>query len=359
MVIIKKIYPTYLEIVNSKNLLFNLKNDWTFKNVFLNKISFNYICYVFSVLFKFNYNDLLENLRIISGEIPSGISGNNNAYTDIMFEYKNIRIILEMNYSNKKVHINKNYYYLFLEHSSRLNNKNNYDENLKTILVNIDSYDVLGFDEMLYNSKLLFSLYNKNIYKGIEIIHINLDYLENKYYNEDVLNEFENSMLIFIENDYYKLKKIIKRKDVQDIVEFMNGLKFNKNGIPTYDYDEFKRIEELEGIRNKEQLETERKILENEKNELENQKSEIATQKSEIATQKSEIATQKSEIETQKSEIETQKSEIEIQKNEIETQLNEIENNKLELAREMKEEGFSVNKILKITKLSKNQIMML
>lgn len=85
MVIIKKIYPTYLEIVNSKNLLFNLKNDWTFKNVFLNKISFNYICYVFSVLYKFNYNDLLENLRIISGEIPSGISGNNNAYTDIMF----------------------------------------------------------------------------------------------------------------------------------------------------------------------------------------------------------------------------------------------------------------------------------
>lgn len=153
----------------------------------------------------------------------------------------------------------------------------------------------------------------------------------NKYYNEDVLNEFENSMLIFIENDYYKLKKIIKRKDVQDIVEFMNGLKFNKNGIPTYDYDEFKRIEELEEIRNKEQLETERKILENEKNELENQKSEI----------------------------ETQKSEIEIQKNEIETQLNEIENKKLELAREMKEEGFSVNKILKITKLSKNQIMML
>lgn len=70
MVIIKKIYPTYLEIVNSKNLLFNLKNDWTFKNVFLNKISFNYICYVFSVLFKFNYNDMLENLRIISGEIP-------------------------------------------------------------------------------------------------------------------------------------------------------------------------------------------------------------------------------------------------------------------------------------------------
>ena len=212
MVIIKKIYPTYLEIVNSKNLLFNLKNDWTFKNVFLNKISFNYVCYVFSVLFKFNYNDLLENLRIISGEIPSGISRNNNAYTDIMFEYKNIRIILEMNYSNKKVHINKNYYYLFLEHSSRLNNKNNYDENLKTILINIDSYDVLGFDEMLYNSKLLFSLYNKNIYKGIEIIHINLDYLENKYYNEDVLNEFENSMLIFIENDYYKLKKIIKKK---------------------------------------------------------------------------------------------------------------------------------------------------
>ena len=65
MVIIKKIYPTYLEIVNSKNLLFNLKNDWTFKNVFLNKISFNYACYVFSVLFKFNYNDLLENYVLL------------------------------------------------------------------------------------------------------------------------------------------------------------------------------------------------------------------------------------------------------------------------------------------------------
>lgn len=230
------------------NKLYDLKLDWTFKNVFLNKSSFNYICYLFSILLDLNYYELMCYMKIINSELPSGVIGIKSSYSDIIFEYKELNIILKMNLSDIEYHINKNYFYLFKQHSSKRK-------------------------ELIYKSNLMFPLYNECLYKNIEIIHINLDYLENKYYNEDVLNEFENSMLIFIENDYYKLKKIIKRKDVQDIVEFMNGLKFNKNGIPTYDYDEFKRIEELEGIRNKEQLETERKILENEKNELENQKS--------------------------------------------------------------------------------------
>lgn len=60
-------------------------------------------------------------------------------------------------YNNKSIKIiNKNYHYLFKQHSSRNNNKNNYGENNETILINIDNYDVLKKKQFIYESKIRF-----------------------------------------------------------------------------------------------------------------------------------------------------------------------------------------------------------
>ena len=66
-------------------LLLNLQNDWTFKNVFLNECSLDFLCFFFSYLLGYNKEDLRQNITIIGGEIPTNIEGHNNGHTDIMF----------------------------------------------------------------------------------------------------------------------------------------------------------------------------------------------------------------------------------------------------------------------------------
>lgn len=54
-----------------------------------------------------------------------------------------------MNMSDKEFYINKNYQYLFKQHSSRLTNSNKYKN--KTILINIDNYDVGEENDLIYD----------------------------------------------------------------------------------------------------------------------------------------------------------------------------------------------------------------
>ena len=230
---------TYDNIINNKNLLFNLQFDWTFKNVFLNKVSLDYLCYFLNYLLGYDYNDLKENLSIVNGEIPTNVVSHNNGHSDIILKYKKIYIILEMNNSNKQKHIDKNYWYLFLEHTSRLSNKNNYTQDIKTILINIDNYDVISKNNFIYDSKILFNKYKISVYNGIRILHINLDYLKKKHYTNGKLNEFEKSMLMFVEQDRRKIENKTKRKEVIDIMNFMETLKFKPGDAVTYDRQAF------------------------------------------------------------------------------------------------------------------------
>ena len=347
---------TYDNIINNKNLLFNLQFDWTFKNVFLNKVSLDYLCYFLNYLLGYDYNDLKENLSIVNGEIPTNVVGHNNGHSDIILKYKKIYIILEMNNSNKQKHIDKNYWYLFLEHTSRLSNKNNYTQDIKTILINIDNYDVISKNNFIYDSKLLFNKYKISVYNGIRILHINLDYLKKKHYTNSKLNEFEKSMLMFVEQDRRKIESKTKRKEVKDIMNFMETLKFKSGDAVTYDREAFLKSCE-EDVKQRLEEANEKFNKANEKFNKANEKIEQAKEKLEIATieanTKIEEASQKLEF----AEIETKK--VEAKQKEFEQNKQELEKEKISLAKALKNEGYSTDKILKITKLSKNMIMML
>ena len=269
-----------------------------------------------------------------------------------MFKYKNIVIILEMNSSNRLIHVNKNYWYLFLEHSSRLNNKNKYTQDLQTILINIDSYDVLKQNNLIYDSILDFSKYNQILYFGIRIIHINLDYLNKKYYNKDKLNSFEKAMLIFIERDYEKLKKIQKRRDVLKIMDFMNTIIFNKNGIPVYDKEEFDRIYE-------EDLKTEHEQIKRIMSEVKTKQNNLKTRENNLETRENNLETRENNLETRENNLEVQQQTINDKQKQVEIEKMKLDEEKIILAKELKNAGFPINKILKITKLSKNKILML
>ena len=312
------------------NKLYDLKLDWTFKNVFLDKSSFNYICYLFSILLDLNYYELKCHMKIINSELPSGVLGIKSSYSDIIFEYKELNIILEMNLEDKEYHINKNYFYLFKQHSSRLNNKNRY-KNKKTILINLDTYDVLKKQKLIYKSNLLFSLYNICLYKSIEIIHINLDYLKNKYYNKDVLNELEKLLIIFIEQNVNKIKKITKRREVLNIMDYMARLNF-KEGYPvTYDREEAEKVK------------LEMRAEEDRKRKLEDKKRAIEDKKRAIEDRKRAIEDKKRKL----------KDKELIKREEI------LRMKELNLAKSLKDEGIPIEKIIKLTNLNKDQIMLL
>ena len=341
---------TYDNIINNKNLLFNLQFDWTFKNVFLNKISSDYLCYFLSYLLDYDYNDLKENLSIVNGEIPTNVVGHNNGHSDIILKYKKIYIILEMNNSNKQKHIDKNYWYLFLEHTSRLSNKNNYTQDIKTILINIDNYDVISKNDFIYDSKLSFNKYGISVYNGIRILHINLDYLKKKHYTNGKLNEFEKSMLIFVEQDRRKIERETKRKDVKDIMNFMETLKFKPGDPVTYDREAFLKSCEEDVKQRLEEA---------------NEKLEIAKMEANTKIEEANTRLENAEIEAntklENAEIEANKK-LEFAKNEVkkvkQSQI-ELEKKKISLAKKLKEKNFSISEIVDFTGIDETKVIML
>ena len=324
-----KKFRKFEDIINNKNLLFDIKNDLIFRNVFLNKCSLNYVCKLLYYLLGYDLNDLKNNLKIVNNEHPSNSVFNNINRSDVIYEYKDIYIIFEMNSNNMKHHINKNYYYLFKQHSSRLNNKNNY--NKKTILINIDDYDVNKRNEIVYTSKILDTKYYANIYNLINIIHINLDSLRNKTYNNIELNDLERLLIIFIEQDRCNLINKNVEKEVIDIMDYIARMDFREGDPVTYNREEeLKILEEMA-------LEDARKA-----------KEDVRKAKEDARRAKEDVRKAKEE-----------KQQVASEKQQVASEKQQVEEEKIEFAKALKAEGYPMNKILKLTKLSKNKIMML
>ena len=317
-----KKFRKFEDIINNKNLLFDIKNDLIFRNVFLNKCSLNYVCKLLYYLLGYDLNDLKNNLKIVNNEHPSNSVFNNINRSDVIYEYKDIYIIFEMNSNNMKHHINKNYYYLFKQHSSRLNNKNNY--NKKTILINIDDYDVNKRNEIVYTSKILDTKYYANIYNLINIIHINIDSLRNKIYNNIELNDLERLLIIFIEQDRRNLVNKNVEKEVIDIMDYIARMDFREGDPVTYN-----REEEL-------------KILE-----------EMALEDVRKSEEKVRWATKKVQ------EADAKVQEVSAKEQQVDAKVKKFEEEKIEFAKALKAEGYPMNKIIKLTKLPKSKIMML
>ena len=332
----------YEDIINNKNLLFDLKNDLIFRNVFLNKCSYDYICKLLHYLLGYDLNDLKNNLKIVNNEYASNSAYSEITRSDIIYQYKDIYIILEMNMSNKEYHINKNYHYLFKQHCSRLNNKNKYKN--KTILINVDNYDAVGDKEVVYDAKIYTSKYYRNIYKYIDILHINLDSLRKKVYNGDELNELDKLLIIFVEQDKRKIRGKVG-KEVENIMDYMSRLDFREGDPVTYNYIEAEKVKQEMA------LEHERKL------EMKEQNLEVKEQNLEVKEQNLEVKEQ--ELEQNKQNLEVKEQELEQNKQELETKEQALQEEKLSIAKELKKEGFPIQKILKITKLSEKIVTML
>ena len=204
---------------------------------------------------------------------------------------------------------------LFKQHSSRLNNKNNYIN--KTILINFDDYDVNKKNQIVYKSKILDTEYYTNIYNLIDILHINLVSLRNKVYNSDKLSNLEKLLIIFIEQNKSNLFKKNVESEVINIMDYIARMDFREGDPVTYN-----SIEEAK-IRNEILEECERKFA-NKKKQFEIRQQQFETREQQFASEKQ-----------------------------------QLEEEKISFAKALKAEGYPISKIYKLTKLPKSKIMML
>ena len=280
------------EILRDDNLIFDLKTDIAFKNLFLNINNFSYLEEVFSILLGRN----ICNLKLCNSEIPTNKLKTKSIQSDLVFKYDDEEIIVEMNKFKTNNLVYKNNSYLLKEHAKKLCGKNCYGKRIKTILINFDNFDVLKKNKFIYYCKLFYHPYSTVLYNNIEIVNINLVYLKKKYYNNYRLNELEKMLLIFVEQRKDKLLKIIKNDNVKELINFMYDMMYDENYITTYDKEIFERNERQEFNKMKKKLKKQLK------------QSEIKLQESEIKLQESEIKLQESEIKLQESEIKLQEA---------------------------------------------------
>ena len=339
----EKIY-TLNEIINNNKLIFNLKLDIIFKNVFLNINSLNYICLLLSKIYNISFDNLIKECVIINGEITNKNIEKKSSYTDLVLRYKNIDFIIEMNYREKDYTLEKNNSYLFNLHTSKIFNSNKYGKNIYTYLLNIDDYDILNKNDFIYKSNLNYYKYNVCLYKNIKITHLNLANLKDKLYNESEVKRFsdiEKLLLIFVSQRKDIVRRYCKSKEVEEVIKIMDKIKIDSK-LPTYDYEEFLRQERIAFAKKNKAL--------NKRYE----KFEKDVEKYEKDVEKYEKDVKKYEEEKIKTNEEYNRKEKLFNKN-----LLEFNNEKIELAKQLIKIGFSKNEISKITKLSKEQLTLI
>ena len=224
-------------------LKLDIKSDSVFKYIFLSEIGKNYMCNILSKLINIKYKDLIDNMYIINSEYPR--IGNKSSYSDVVYRYKNIIFIIEMNNFYTKKSIYKNHYYLFFNHIYNANNKNNYNKDIITYLIDIDNFDIaekIKIDikkEFVYKSELLIDKSISSFYPNIKTIRINLDYLNKIKYNYNTLKDIERDCLIFVENSKKILNNNIKNTDIKDVIRMFEIMEIDGKFYAMYDKEKY------------------------------------------------------------------------------------------------------------------------
>jgi len=316
-------YIPFEEIKNNNNLMLNLKNDIIFKNCFLNYNCKPYLIKLINLLFNLNY----KNIIIKNNELASGKIKDKSSFTDLICSNGNVDFIIEMNNYKGNSILEKNMGYLFRQHIRKINRKDNYGRNKYTYLINIDNFDAIEKNDLIYESFINYPKYNISLYKNIKILHINLAKLRKNLYNlntNNVLTELEKFLLIFVIQEKDKLRKIIKCREIEGVIKIMDRMKLENDYIATYDRDEFEKLV-------KEEFENDLEKFNNDKEKFNNDKEKFNNDKEKFNNDKKKFNNDKEKFNEEKKGI----------------------------VKEFKKMGLSLKKISELTKLSIEEIKIL
>lgn len=276
------------QIKTNDNLMLNLKNDIIFKNCFLSYEGKRYLIKLINLIFNFNY----KNIIIKNNELASGGIKDKSSFTDLICSNDNVDFIIEMNNNKSNSILEKNMGYLFRQHIRKINKKNNYGKNKYTYLINIDNFDAVEKDDLVYESFMNFPKYNVSLYKNIKVFHINLAKLRKKLYNfngNDELSELEKLLLIFVIQEKDKLREIIKCREIEGVIKIMDRMKMENDYIATYDREEFERLVKEEFEANLEKFNNDKEKFNNDKVKFNNDKEKFNNDKEKFNNEKKSI----------------------------------------------------------------------
>ena len=161
---------------------------------------------VISEILEEDYNTIYNNITLSSEEIAfSALTINSTAdgiyYNDYMY------INIEVNFyggDSKKKQLLSYGYQLYL---GQLHTYENYHKIKKVLQISIDSHDVFQKNEFIYHIKLMEEKHHIEYDDSIEFVHINLDFLNNKSYNEIIKsdNELMKTLYFLICDDDEKI----------------------------------------------------------------------------------------------------------------------------------------------------------
>ena len=202
----------------------------------------DYLVSVVSSALNLDKDLVSSNLRLVSSRVNSNVNVKYN-YLDNIFENDVSIINLEVNYFKTKETDMKNLSYVCHMVLKQTKPGNRY--NLKPVYqININNYDVYGKNEFIYHSYLMDDKYHLRRNNFIQITDINVDFLAKLDYNKIKMRKdsLEKLLYIFICYDKEKLDKLYLGDRIMDSVR--NKLTYVTEDFPETIYYNREEYEE-------------------------------------------------------------------------------------------------------------------
>ena len=205
---------------NKKNEILQVRSDILFHDLF-NENDMSLLEWTASQILECDVSKVKGKVRVINIRLPRTNKKERSKYVDLIVEYENQKIIIELN-NNYEGFFLRNVLYALngLSNYYNIGKANYYDftsENIyKTILVNLNWYRNKGISEKVPSKKVIFYEYPlDDVYKErykmdylMKIININLDYYAKIGY--DNLENYDNLYKLLTVNTEDELKKFSK-----------------------------------------------------------------------------------------------------------------------------------------------------
>ena len=229
--------------------------DEVFKSVLQDKESEGYLVDIINNVTGIKKDYMKGNIVFKNVELPKNSVREKGKATDLIVEIKENIINLEMNKNYYEGLYDKNDSYLEKIKEGSITRGQIYPRRKKIIQINFDNFKI--FDERII---IKFEMIDKErglvrskyVYNSdVEIYHVNLQKIKEKYYNKEKLSRFEKELLMMTLDDERELKdvskgdkemeyvakkisKVSKEEEMQGIYDIEERQEFIQNRIREY-----------------------------------------------------------------------------------------------------------------------------
>ena len=209
--------------IETKKIL-EVRSDILFHDLFNDK-DITTLEWVVSKILDCDYEDIKGKVKVLNIRLTRVNKTEKNKYVDLIVEYKNENIIIELNNNFKGIYTRNILYaanVLLNNYKVDLNNVSDYySKVVRVLLVNLNWYS--GNKGVNIDSKKIYEIPYSDVEESgylLKIINVNLDYYKNVCY--DKVNNLDK---------FYKLLTINNQEDLDSILREENNLKYYGNKL--------------------------------------------------------------------------------------------------------------------------------